>query len=249
MLIIRKEQLDTFEARTGRPAVLKCPNVPWDVACILNIFCNGDTEDKETVKKLQRLTVKNREAKQVHFKKYLGGKWVDDGFTSGGSARGATVWINKDTNCCEAASTLFHEVTHTDQPAGMPGSQREYDAYIKGEQWRIKKNLPPTSPSFRKKIKDPNNPKKMIEVPDTDTIKSKVDGWYAYNPPTPIGGGTPPPAVVGLAPNGKDVRLSDGTTRPPKEGDAYRLPDTGGKELETIDSSKWKCPTGACTMP
>ena len=52
----------------------------------------------------------------------------------------------------------------------------------------------------------------------------------------------PPPSVLGLTPDGKEVRLSDGTTRPPREGDAYRLPDTGGKILETIDASKWKCP-------
>jgi hypothetical protein len=117
----------------------------------------------------------------------------------------------------------------------MADSQREYDAYLKTEQWRIKKGLPPHDPSFRKTV----NGK---EVPDMDAIKKKVDKTYAYNPPTPIGGGAPPPSVEGLAPNGTDVQLSDGTTRPPQEGDAYRLPDTGGKVVKTIDSSKWKCP-------
>lgn len=223
-------------------SITKCPHAPWDVKCILDIFCNGDNEDKEVVKKLPRLTVNKREPKQVHYKKYESGKWVDDGFTSGGSASGTTVWVNQDTNCCDAAATFFHEVAHTDQPASMAGSQREYDAYFKTEQWRIKKGLPPHHPSFRKKVKDPKDPKKDIEVPDMDAIKKKVDKTYAYNPPTPIGGGAPPPTVEGLAPNGIDVRLSDGTTRPPKEGDAYRLPDTGGKVLETIDPGKWKCP-------
>jgi len=219
-----------------------CPNAPWDVKCILDIFCNGDSADKDVVKKLPRLTVHKRETKQVHYKKYEKGKWVDDGFTSGGSAVGTTVWVNEDTNCCDAAATFFHEVTHTDQPSSMAGSQREYDAYIQTEKWRIKKGLPPHSPTFRKKVKDPKDPSKEIVVPDEDAIKKKVDKTYAYNPPTPIGGGPAPPAVVGLAPNGVDVKLADGTTRPPKEGDAYRLPDTGGKVLETIDSSKWKCP-------
>jgi hypothetical protein len=124
----------------------------------------------------------------------------------------------------------------------MAGSQREYDAYVKTEQWRIKKGLPPHAPGFRKSVPDPNDPSQTIEVPDAAAIKAYVDSHYAYNPPTPIGGGAPPPSVLGLTPDGTMVRLSDGTTRPPQEGDAYRLPDTGGNILETIDSSKWKCP-------
>ncbi len=223
-------------------AIVPCPDTPWDVKCILDIFCTGDSEDREVVKKLPRLTIHRRQTKQVHYKKYRGGKWVDGGFTSGGSASETTVWVNEDTNCCDAASTFYHEVTHTDQPASMPSSQKEYDAYIKEEQWRIKKKLPPGGVKYRKKIKDPKDPSKTIEVPDQDAIKADVDATYAYNPPTPISGGPPPPSVLGLTSDGKNVRLSDGTTRPPKEGDAYRLPDTGGKILETIDSSKWKCP-------
>jgi len=221
---------------------MDCPDKPWTVDCILDIFCNGDAEDKAVVTKLPRLTVYKREPKQVHYKKYANGKWEDGGFTSGGSARGTKVWVNQDTNCCNAAATMFHEVTHTDQPAGMAGSQREYDAYAKTEDWRIKKGLPPHNPSFRKRVPDPDKPGKTVEVPDMDAIKAKVDKTYAYNPPTPVGGGAPPPRVVGLAPNGTDVVLDDGSTRPPKNGDAYRLPDTGGAVLETIDAAKWKCP-------
>lgn len=219
--------------------ITNCRSGPWDVDCILDIFCNGDKEDKEVVKKLPRLIIHNREPKQVHYKKYEGGKWVDGGFTSGGSALDTTpkrtVWINQGQDCRNAAATLYHEVTHTDQPAAMADSQREYEAYFKTEQWRIKKGLPPHDPSFRKTV----NGK---EVPDMDAIKKKVDRTYAYNPPTPIGGGAPPPSVEGLAPNGTDVQLSDGTTRAPKEGDAYRLPDTGGKIVKTVDSNNWKCP-------
>jgi hypothetical protein len=215
---------------------------PWDIKCILDIFCKGDREDQEVVKKLPRLTVHKREPKQVHFKKYTGGKWTDGGFTSGGSASGTTVAVNEDTKCSEAASTLYHEVTHTDQPSSMPGSQKEYDAYIKEEHWRIKKDLDPGGEKFRNQIPDPKDAARKIEVPNEDEIKKYVDKVYAYNPPTPLSGGPPPPRVLGLTADGKQVRLSDGTTRPPKEGDAYRLPDTGGKILETIDSSKWKCP-------
>src|SRR5262245_44706574 len=222
-------------------AKINCPDTPWDVKCILDIFCKGDSQDREVVKKMPKLTIHRREKKQVHYKKFKGGTWVDDGFTSGGSALGTKVWVNQDTNCCDAAATFFHEVTHTDQPDTMAGSQREYDAYIKTEQWRIKKGLPPHNPTFRKKVKDPKDPSKTIEVPDADAIKAKVDKTYAYNPPTPIGGGTPPPSVLGLTPDGTEVELSDGTTRPPQEGDAFRLPDTGGAILETIDPKVWKC--------
>jgi len=221
--------------------IVACTDKPWDVQCILDIFCKGDAEDRAVVGKLPKLTIKRRETKFVHYKKFKGGKWVDDGFTSGGSAQGTNVAVNADTNCCNAAATFFHEVTHTDQPDTMAGSQREYDAYIKTEQWRIKKGLPPHNPKFRKKIKDPKDPSKMIEVPDPDAIKAKVDSTYAYNPPTPVGGGPAPASVVAMAPDGVNVQLSDGTTRAPREGDAFRLPDTGGKTLETVDTAKWKC--------
>jgi len=100
------------------------------------------------------------------------------------------------------------------------------------------------TPARRRKLQerdqDPKDPSKTIEVPDPDAIKADVDETYSYNPPTPIGGGTPPPSVLGLTSDGKQVRLSDGTTRLPKEADAYRLPDTGGKVLETIDPAEWK---------
>jgi len=229
--------------KAPKPAAkVSCPDTPWDVKCILDIFCKGDAADRDVVTKLPKLTIHRREVKEVHYKKFVGGTWVDDGFTSGGSASGTTVWVNQDTKCCDAAATFFHEVAHTDQPGTMAGSQREYDAYFKTEQWLIKKGLPPHSPSFRKRVPDPNDSSKTIEVPDMDAIKAKVDRTYAYNPPTPIGGGPAPPSVIGLTPDGTQVELSDGTTRAPKEGDAFRLPDTGGAVLETIDSSKWKCP-------
>ncbi len=207
----------------------------WDSDCILKIFCSGDKSDKEIVSKLSKLTIHKRMVKQVHFKKYVKGSWVDSGFTSGGSANGKEVWINEDTECDNAASTLFHEVTHTDQSSSMNDSQREYDAYFKTEQWRIKKGLPAYNSSFRKKVNGKT-------IPNIDAIKANVDKSYAYNIPTPVGGGPAPPRVMGLASNGIDVLLKDGTTRPPAEGDAYRLPDTGGEVIETIDPSKWKCP-------
>src|SRR5262249_3811410 len=69
-------------------AKLSCPATPWDVKCILDIFCKGDAEDREVVKKLPKLTIHKRETKHVHFKRFKSGVWEDDGFTSGGSALG-----------------------------------------------------------------------------------------------------------------------------------------------------------------
>lgn len=126
------------------------------------------------MKKLPRLTINKQQPKQVHYKKYENGTWVDGGFTSGGSALGTEVWINDDTNCTEAASTLYHEVVHTDQPDSMPGSQREYDAYVKEEQWRIKKKLPPGGSNYRKTVQDPAGSSKTIEVPDKMPLKQML---------------------------------------------------------------------------
>jgi hypothetical protein len=140
--------------------------------CILDIFCKGDSEDREVVKKLPRLTVHNREPKQVRYMRFRNGKWEADGFETGGSALGTTIEINNNINCEDAATTFYHEVAHTDQPASMAASQAEYDDY-KTEQWRIKKGLPPYHPGFQKVVADPNDPSKTIIFPDRDGIKAQ----------------------------------------------------------------------------
>ena len=226
-VVMGAEGRDKLEEALRRPG-------PWDIACILQIFCNGDTEDKAVIGKLPLLTVHRRHPKQVHYKEFVGGQWIDGGFPSGGSADGRTVWINNGSSCAHAASTMFHEVVHTDQPDTIQGAHVEYDAYIKTEQWRIKMDLGPYLPGTRMYVDG-------IPLPDPDAMKGEVDKIYKYNPPAELDE-PPPPRVLGLAANGTDVRMSDGTERAPREGDAYRLDDTGGEIIETVDPEVWKCP-------
>jgi len=150
----------------------KVANGKWSVKSILDVFCNGDAEDRAVVTKLKRLKVDIIEPLKVNLKKYKNGKWVDDSFQAAGTAGNGEIEVDTTIDNSEAASTFYHEVVHTDQPSSMSNTQAEYDAYAKEEAWRIKRGLPP-------------------------------------------------------ARDGK-VKLIDGTTRAPKEGESIIVGTTGG---------------------
>ena len=77
--------------------------------------------------------------------------------------------------------------------------------------------------------------KDRTKVSDGDEGRHRGRGWMEIGCAAT---GIPPPRVLGLTVYGKEVSLSDGTTRPLKEGNAYRLPDTGGDTIETINPAK-----------
>ena len=183
---------------------------------------------------------------------YDGTKWTTKHFEGGGSTSGTHISLLsknlddkgnlQDADPSATAQTIFHEGTHTGQPASMPWSEKEYDAYTKSEQWAIDHGLKETFPGFRGKDKsgDP--------IPDTAAIRKFVDKEYPIAVDKPSTPGGAQYKVVGKTAGGETELRNvnapfDTKTRPPKAGDTFPGPQIevppGGR---TVPSDQLKCP-------
>jgi len=200
------------------------------IKCILEM-CK---KDKDVVEKTKRLKISTENSRKMSTFKYIGdGQWQKVGsWTTAGTANPATreVTMTRDMPCSEIQRTIHHEVTHTDQK-NMGPLEAEIDAYAKEEQWAIDRGLPESSSNFRKKL--PNGK----SVPDVDKVKQMLNRDYGYN----LQGG---PQVRGSLNEGRDVWLSDRTTRPAKPGDKFSRMDPRNQNLnpQDIPPDRLKCP-------
>lgn len=199
------------------------------VDCILEL-CK---KDKDVVQKAKKLEIIARNPKKIDLFRYKGGKWTQSTVTSLGSARGKTVWVNRNLSCDELKDTIYHEVVHTDQPPSMPAPDKEMDAYTKTEKWMIDRGIP-GNPDFRKM-----DSTGKVSV-DTDAIRSHVQDTYGYN--IPKGGAPLPPQVTGKTPDGSQVILDDGSLRPVQEGDAFKTVPPQNLDEQRIPPDELNCP-------
>lgn len=172
-----------------------------------------------------------------------GKKWTTRHFEGGGSANGAINMLTSQGPINNAA-TLYHEAWHKGQPASMSMAEKEYDAYTKEDEWRLKKGFPPHDPSFRKKDAAGN------EVTDTDAIRKFVNNEYPVTTAKATPGKPPPPApdqVIGKTKSGQTIMQNPTTgkkyTRPPKKGDVFPGPQVSIPPRGRLaDPAKLKCP-------
>ena len=80
---------------------------------------------------------------------YDGTQWTTRHFEAGGTTSSTDINMLMGTDAGENAATLYHEGIHTGQPSTMRWRDKEYQAYIAEDQWRISHGLPPSDPSFR----------------------------------------------------------------------------------------------------
>lgn len=181
---------------------------------------------------------------------YDGTKWTTKRFEGGGSTTGTHMNIViKDTDSKgvqtdippdDVAATIYHEGIHTGQPSSMSWSEKEYEAYTKGEQWAIDHGKPESRPGFR--TKDASGK----PIPNKKAIRDFVDKEYPIATDKPSKPGTPPDRVIGKTSKGDTImQRADGSTynRPPKKGDTFAGPQVeeppGGRPAETC---QLKCP-------
>jgi hypothetical protein len=152
-----------------------------------------------------------------------GTKWTTQHFEGGGSTSGTDMNIViGSTPPEEVAATIYHEGVHTGQPASMPWSEKEYDAYTKGEQWAIDHGQP-GRPGFR------TTDGKGKPIPDTKAIRTFVDKEYPIAVDKPKAPGGPVYKVVGKTATGDTITQNvnppnDIKTRKPKKGDTFAGP-------------------------
>ncbi|MEM6276050.1 MAG: hypothetical protein AAF714_03815 [Pseudomonadota bacterium] len=171
---------------------------------------------------------------------YFDGKtWTTKTFEAGGTSGGNEITVMTNTDCDEAATTLYHETWHSKQPAGMGWPHpSEDDAYYHTELWTIENGLPSQgNPPLR--TKDSNGK----VVPDKAAIKAHVDAEY----PQPSGGAGPDWTIQGHKDGPPpETRWFQRSTskkvwKASKAGDSYAGPQqVVGKQK--MDSSKFRCP-------
>lgn len=208
------------------------------IKCILELCAKDGAVVAEASKKL---TVNSREPKKMALEEFKNGKWeVVRNMTSGGSARGSEIWINRGEPCAKTKNTVFHEVRHTQQPNSMSSRDKELDAYKKTEEWTIqrekewikggKKGPAPPAGRFRTKDKAGNT------VVDEAAIQKFVDKSYGYAPGKK--------RIVKTKNGGKTVVFSDGTSRKAQAGDRRQviLTSKADMHIRKIPPSRLKCP-------
>jgi len=153
----------------------------WDTPCVLKILCKTDKAVIDRAAKTQKIY----KADRVYFDDpyFDGKKWILKRFPAAGSVGGGKIMMLSKLSCENAATTLYHEVWHTKQPAGMGWPHpSEDDAYYNTELWTISKGLPSQLyPPLRKTDSKGNI------IPDKAAIKKIVDRDYPTPPPVPPG--------------------------------------------------------------
>jgi len=217
-----------FTARQTSPPSSK----NWDIDCILEILCK---KDKDVVKKAKKLNVSKVSPIIFDDPIFKNGKWTTEEFIAGGTASGKDIEMIEDMSCEEAATTIYHEVWHTDQKSGLSLADAEYDAYYNTEKWTIKRGLPSQGSGLR------TTNAKGETVASLGGAKDFVHRHYPVTPPT--SSGTPVPQVVGKSRDGTKVLLDNGTMRPVKEGDTFPADAPRNQpKKEKIPPDKFECP-------
>ncbi len=228
------------ETRVGSPVqacrqVKKAKAKKWDMPCILKIMC---AKDKAVIDHA-RTKVNLYKVDRVFFDDnyFDGKKWVIKTFEAGGTSGGGDITFLSGDNCENAATTLYHEIWHDKQPAGMGWPHpAEDDAYYNTELWTIERGLPGQQGDDLR-MKDA----KGKLVPDKTAIKDSVD--RAYPVPT-----TAPPdwQIVDIDKKGNQTQWRNRKTKAKvwkasTKGDTLAGPEqTVGKTL--VDSKTVKCP-------
>ena len=212
----------------------------WTIAGILSVLC---PKDKKLVERIRNKEVKLNVFRRIYYEDpyYDGTKWTTRHFEGGGSSDGTQITMQSGGSDGDAATTLYHEMDHHDQPP-MPMREAEYETYAKTEEWTIDRGLPsqadPAKYKFRKKDS------KGKTVVDKKEIKRFVDDLYPQSTePSTSSPSAPPDLVIDKTPSGDTIlERPDKTTytRPPKKGDTFPGPEiTEGERV--FDPSVFKC--------
>ena len=166
----------------------------WDLKGVLAILCcKTDATGQNAVKimaqykvySIEPQTGKTQYYEDATKQKKVGApvSWRMGGYHSRGQME---IAIDQTESNEEAAGTVIHETTHAQQhdrmaqnPNNPPMSRKdkEREARVATEQWRLDRGLPPEDPSFR--IKDPKTGKETLDV---NAIYKKVDPLYGISP-------------------------------------------------------------------
>lgn len=213
---------------------------PW-LGDALAVMC---PQDKAFLDDLRKRGVTITAFDRIYYEDpyFDGSQWTTKHFEGGGSTSGTDISIvTHSLSPQDVAETIYHEGVHTGQPASMPWSEKEYEAYTKSEQWAIDHGLP-GRPGFR------TTDATGKPVPDTKAIRAFVDKEYPIAVDKPKAPGGPVYKVVGKTAGGDTITQNinpphDVKTRKPMKGDTFPGPQIeeppGGRPAR---ADQLKCP-------
>jgi hypothetical protein len=165
----------------------------------------------------------------MHFEDYRfeKGEWKTIKSPADGCTIGRQIDIVKMADAAETASVLYHEIMHAGQDPDMPENEREYQAYLYEDEFRMRHGMPPVNDSFRP-------PDGKGKVTDPHAIRQFVNAEYpGIAVPAPDGSVG---RIIGHRGDQTRILLPDGETiveRPTEEGDAY-----GGEQMVSPDGAQ-----------
>jgi hypothetical protein len=175
-------------------------------------------EDKAFLDSLVARGVKVTAFDRIYFDDpyYDGTRWTTRHFEAGGTTSGTQINMIRSTDAAANAATIYHEGVHTGQSSSMAWRDKEYDAYVKEDGWRIAHGLPPHDPSFR------TTDASGREITNEAAVRAMVDREYPGVTAKSASGAIE--QITGRTSSGDTVvtRANGSTyTRPPKAGDSF----------------------------
>jgi hypothetical protein len=213
---------------------------PWTVSCVLGILCS---QDRTIVDALRGVDVIRVPELTEHYWEFDDATWVRRTRTKGGATPkdAGRIVVGARQSCSNAAQTLYHELVHTRQPAGLSVEQAERPAYIETETWAIARGLP------QKVSKELGKGLRRIDAAGREVLDpARLDELMAraYSGRADV----PGDRIVGHTPDGRtEVMRPDGTTyvRAAQAGDSHTDAERTAAEAaagEPIPSDQWVCP-------
>ena len=206
----------------------------WDMDCIRCIYC---PDDAAVLARASELKIEAYSS--IVFTDYLftGGMWTQIPVPAGGFESEGLIVMDANTDCHFAALTLYHEVRHSVQEAGMERYDAEVDAYTTAERWAIQKGL---NDSLGLRTKDEFG----NEVPDAEAIHQSVMDYY-FNTSGEVG--VPPTEEVYFLDvetnetQWRNLQTGELNWRPSKEGDYMQTNDVELTGPGLIPASEFSC--------
>ena len=206
----------------------------WSRECLLDIFCEWNEAAIEDLRSGQ-ITLKSFESAHVKMWKYDGNEWVKDRMYARGYAKpwDNEIGLYEHLSCYEAATGLYQEWFHIQQPSGLNTRQREGRAWRAHESWLLAQGMFATESGFRERD------------PDTGRTELDVSAVYEHVESEYYGATGPNESVVGHDEDSKETEVEDTRTgqtrwRAPREGDKYAY-DDDIQGADVVDTSDWRC--------
>ena len=183
-------------------------------------------QDKALLQDLKARKIRITAYNRVYFKDpyFDGKKWTTVDTDVLGAAGKWSIQILRSNDPGDNAATIYHEGLHMSQPQDMTKRDKEYEAHVKEDRWRLSHGLPPHARFFR--TTDSNGK----EVTDVPAIRAYIDSRYAGVTVQAPKKGAQPEEIVGhdAATGRTELKRANGTKywRKSRKGDSYQSKDS-----------------------